>query len=120
MCVRSLGLPTVEGWGEPWRRPPMPILTLVVPQLRSNGLSWSLSGRSVARQCLIERGLLPVLAAPSPSGAPPPPPRPFPASPPPLPPPFTWGLRACRRAIAAARLGVHASTRRGCMHDACQ
>mmetsp|Transcript_6339 Transcript_6339/g.18214 ORF Transcript_6339/g.18214 Transcript_6339/m.18214 type:complete len:686 (+) Transcript_6339:188-2245(+) len=49
-------------------RPPMPILTLVVPQLRSNGLSWSLTGRSVARQCLIERGLLPVLAAPSPSG----------------------------------------------------
>lgn len=48
----------------------MPILTLVVPQLRSNGLSWSLTGRSVARQCLIERGLLPVLAAPSPSGGP--------------------------------------------------
>lgn len=46
----------------------MPILTLVVPQLKSNGLSWRLTGRSTARQCLVERGLLPVLAAPSPSG----------------------------------------------------
>ena len=46
----------------------MPILTLVVPQLKSSGLSWTLTGRSTARQCLIERGLLPVLAAPSPSG----------------------------------------------------
>ena len=52
----------------PRRRPPMPILTLVVPQLKSNGLSWRLTGRSTARQCLVERGLLPVLAAPSPSG----------------------------------------------------
>ncbi len=49
----------------------MPILTLVVPQLKSNGLSWRLTGRSTARHCLVERGLLPVLAAPSPSGAPP-------------------------------------------------
>ena len=39
-------------------------------QLKSNGLAWRLTGRAVARQCLIERGLLPVLAAPSPSGAP--------------------------------------------------
>lgn len=49
----------------------MPILTLVVPQLKSTGLSWRLTGRSTARHCLVERGLLPVLAAPSPSGAPP-------------------------------------------------
>jgi hypothetical protein len=49
-------------------RPPMPILTLVVPQLKSNGLSWRLTGRCTARHCLVERGLLPVLAAPSPSG----------------------------------------------------
>lgn len=49
-------------------RPPMPILTLVIPQLKSNGLSWSLTGRSTARQCLVERGLLPMLAAPSPTG----------------------------------------------------
>ena len=47
----------------------MPILTLVVPQLKSDGMTWRLEGRSTARQCLIERGLLPVLAAPSPSGA---------------------------------------------------
>lgn len=33
-----------------------------------DGLSWSLKGRSVARMCLIQRGVLPVLAAPSPSG----------------------------------------------------
>ncbi|KAK9824152.1 hypothetical protein WJX72_008125 [[Myrmecia] bisecta] len=49
-------------------RPPMPILTLVVPQLRSDKLTWRLEGRSTARQCQIVRGLLPVLASPSPSG----------------------------------------------------
>ena len=51
-------------------RPPMPILVLVVPQLKSDGMRWRLEGRATARQCLLERGLLPVLAAPSPSGAP--------------------------------------------------
>lgn len=49
-------------------RPPMPILTLVVPTLQSDGLKWSLEGKYVARQCLIQHSLLPVLAAPSPSG----------------------------------------------------
>ncbi|EFJ40338.1 cytosolic pyruvate kinase [Volvox carteri f. nagariensis] len=49
-------------------RPPMPILTLVVPHLVSDQLKWKLEGRSSARQCLISRSLLPVLAAPSPSG----------------------------------------------------
>ncbi|KAG2492389.1 hypothetical protein HYH03_009335 [Edaphochlamys debaryana] len=49
-------------------RPPMPILTLVVPHLVSDQLKWRLEGRSSARQCLISRSLLPVLAAPSPSG----------------------------------------------------
>ncbi|PNW82489.1 hypothetical protein CHLRE_06g280950v5 [Chlamydomonas reinhardtii] len=49
-------------------RPPMPILTLVVPHLVSDQLKWKLEGRSSARQCLISRALLPVLAAPSPSG----------------------------------------------------
>mmetsp|Transcript_33774 Transcript_33774/g.60980 ORF Transcript_33774/g.60980 Transcript_33774/m.60980 type:complete len:646 (-) Transcript_33774:934-2871(-) len=49
-------------------RPPMPILTLVIPQLVSDQLHWKLEGRSSARQCLITRGLLPVLAAPGPSG----------------------------------------------------
>ena len=51
-------------------RPPMPIMTLVVPQLKSDGMRWRLEGRCTARQCLLERGLLPVLAAPSPSGEP--------------------------------------------------
>ncbi|GIL75743.1 hypothetical protein Vretimale_15284 [Volvox reticuliferus] len=49
-------------------RPNMPILTLVVPHLVSDQLKWKLEGRSSARQCLISRSLLPVLAAPSPSG----------------------------------------------------
>lgn len=50
-------------------RPPMPILTLVVPTLQSDGLKWVLQGKYVARQCLIQHSLLPILAAPSPSGA---------------------------------------------------
>ncbi|KAK9804986.1 hypothetical protein WJX73_008258 [Symbiochloris irregularis] len=45
-------------------RPSIPILTLVVPQLTSNTLSWTMTGRSLARQCLIIRGLSPMLAAP--------------------------------------------------------
>lgn len=50
-------------------RPPVPILTLVVPTLQcKDRLAWTLQGRSVARVCLIQRGILPVLAAPSPSG----------------------------------------------------
>ncbi|KXZ56864.1 hypothetical protein GPECTOR_1g78 [Gonium pectorale] len=49
-------------------RPPMPILTLVVPRLTSDGLKWTLQGRGHARQCLIMRGLLPMLSAPGPSG----------------------------------------------------
>lgn len=49
-------------------RPPMPILTLVVPRLVSDSLRWKLEGRHNARQCLMTRGLLPMLAAPSPNG----------------------------------------------------
>jgi len=49
-------------------RPPVPILTLVVPHLVADGLKWRLEGRSIARQCLITRGLMPFLAAPSPNG----------------------------------------------------
>ena len=37
-------------------RPNVPILTLVVPQLKSKGLAWELQGRSLARQFLIMRG----------------------------------------------------------------
>ena len=39
-------------------RPNVPILTLVVPQLKSKGLAWELEGRSLARQFLIMRGVL--------------------------------------------------------------
>jgi len=49
-------------------RPPMPIMTLVVPHLTSDGLHWVLRGRGYARQCQITRGLLPVLATPSSHG----------------------------------------------------
>lgn len=48
-------------------RPPVPIVALVIPRLSSDGMSWKLEGRGVARQALIVRGLLPVLAAPAPS-----------------------------------------------------
>lgn len=48
-------------------RPPTPIVALVIPRLSSDGMTWRLEGRSVARQSLIVRGLLPVLAAPAPS-----------------------------------------------------
>ena len=54
-------------------RPAMPILTLVIPQLKTESMKWKLEGRAVARQCQISRSLFPVLAAPSPSGQPPPP-----------------------------------------------
>ena len=37
-------------------RPKMPVLTLVVPHLKSSALKWELQGRSLARQCLIMRG----------------------------------------------------------------
>lgn len=48
-------------------RPPMPIMTLVVPYLKRDGLRWQLEGRSTARQALLTSGLIPVLAAPSPA-----------------------------------------------------
>ncbi len=43
-------------------------MTLVVPYLKNEGLRWTLEGRSIARQALLTSGLLPVLAAPTPSG----------------------------------------------------
>lgn len=39
-------------------RPPCPILAVVVPTLRSNGLGWQLEGKYLARQCLMIRGEL--------------------------------------------------------------
>lgn len=49
-------------------RPRQPIMTLVVPYLKREKLKWVLEGRSTARQALITYGLMPVLAAPAPSG----------------------------------------------------
>ena len=51
-------------------RPAMPIMTLVVPYLKRDGLKWKLEGRHTARQALLTSGLLPMLAAPTPSGEP--------------------------------------------------
>uniref|UniRef100_A0A061QK13 Pyruvate kinase n=1 Tax=Tetraselmis sp. GSL018 TaxID=582737 RepID=A0A061QK13_9CHLO len=45
-------------------RPPMPILTVVIPYLTTDRLKWKLIGRGVARQCQVVRGVCPVLAAP--------------------------------------------------------
>jgi hypothetical protein len=41
---------------------------LAWPVRHSDGLKWRLEGRSHARQCLLTRGLLPMLSAPGPSG----------------------------------------------------
>lgn len=49
-------------------RPSVPILTLVVPRLVNDSMSWKILGKGVARQCQIIRGLVPMLAAPSPDG----------------------------------------------------
>lgn len=50
---------------------PIPTPKLVTPPPWppcSDGLRWRLEGRSHARQCLLTRGLLPMLSAPGPSG----------------------------------------------------
>jgi pyruvate kinase len=49
-------------------RPTVPILTLVIPRLVNQDLQWRIIGRHVARQCMLTRGLVPMLAAPSPDG----------------------------------------------------
>ncbi|WIA41090.1 hypothetical protein OEZ86_004721 [Tetradesmus obliquus] len=49
-------------------RPPMPILTLVVPRLVNDGIRWRLEGKATARACQLTRGLLPMLATPGPNG----------------------------------------------------
>jgi len=46
-------------------RPSQPILTLVVPFLKKDGMKWILEGVSTARQTLLTYGLVPVLATPS-------------------------------------------------------
>ncbi|KAL6784720.1 PYK1 [Auxenochlorella protothecoides x Auxenochlorella symbiontica] len=43
-------------------RPTVPVLTVVVPVLTTDNLTWQCSSESPARQMLISRGLLPILA----------------------------------------------------------
>ncbi|KGN48226.1 pyruvate kinase 2, cytosolic [Cucumis sativus] len=45
-------------------RPTMPVISVVIPRLKTDQLRWSLSGAFEARQSLIIRGLFPVLADP--------------------------------------------------------
>ena len=53
----------------PYRFPFVPLPQQVVPYLKRDGLKWKLEGRHAARQALLTSGLLPTLAAPTPSGA---------------------------------------------------
>lgn len=43
-------------------RPSIPILTVAIPELTTDKLTWSCSGEGPARQCLVYRGLIPILA----------------------------------------------------------
>ena len=43
-------------------RPSIPVLTVAVPILTTDALTWKCSGEQPARQCLVTRGLLPLLA----------------------------------------------------------
>ncbi len=43
-------------------KPSIPVLTVAVPVLTTDSLTWTCSGEQPARQCLITRGLLPLLA----------------------------------------------------------
>ncbi|KAK1299883.1 hypothetical protein QJS10_CPB13g01714 [Acorus calamus] len=45
-------------------RPMMPVLSVVIPRLKTNQLRWSFTGAFEARQSLIVRGLFPMLADP--------------------------------------------------------
>ncbi|CAI9091250.1 OLC1v1026222C4 [Oldenlandia corymbosa var. corymbosa] len=45
-------------------RPTMPVLSVVIPRLKTNQLRWTFSGAFEARQSLIVRGLFPMLADP--------------------------------------------------------
>ncbi|KAK6136036.1 hypothetical protein DH2020_030246 [Rehmannia glutinosa] len=45
-------------------RPTMPVISVVIPRLKSNQLHWTFSGAFEARQSLIVRGLFPMLADP--------------------------------------------------------
>ncbi|CAL0316806.1 unnamed protein product [Lupinus luteus] len=45
-------------------RPTMPVISVVVPQLKTNQLRWTFTGAFEAKQSLIVRGLFPMLADP--------------------------------------------------------
>eukprot|EP00246_Nothoceros_aenigmaticus_P009203 TRINITY_DN24575_c0_g1_i1.p1 TRINITY_DN24575_c0_g1~~TRINITY_DN24575_c0_g1_i1.p1 ORF type:complete len:159 (+),score=36.27 TRINITY_DN24575_c0_g1_i1:65-478(+) len=45
-------------------RPSMPVLVVVIPKLSTNQLRWTFTGAFQARQCLVVRGLFPMLADP--------------------------------------------------------
>ena len=45
-------------------RPPMPVMAVIVPSLKSTNLGWQLEGKFLARQCLMLRGVSPLMAAP--------------------------------------------------------
>jgi pyruvate kinase len=45
-------------------RPTMPVLSVVIPRLKTNQLHWSFTGAFEARQSLVVRGLFPMLADP--------------------------------------------------------
>ncbi|GIL59097.1 hypothetical protein Vafri_14039 [Volvox africanus] len=45
-------------------KPASPILTVVCPDIKSDGLKWTLMGEVQARQCLLYRGVLPIMADP--------------------------------------------------------
>ena len=45
-------------------RPPVPIFTIVIPTLVSEKIKWRFSGGAQARQCLLYRGVVPVLGEP--------------------------------------------------------
>ena len=45
-------------------RPPVPILTIVIPTLVSDKIKWRFTGGAVARQSLLHRGVVPVLGEP--------------------------------------------------------
>jgi pyruvate kinase len=45
-------------------RPTMPVISVVIPQLKTNQLRWTFTGSFEARQSLIVRGLFPLLADP--------------------------------------------------------
>ena len=43
-------------------RPSIPVLTVAVPVLTTDSLTWTCSGEGPARQCLVTRSLMPLLA----------------------------------------------------------